>query len=87
MTFNNTLKKETQFPCTTNLYLFKDNNRNTRKGCEIYSKLTVKTPEQRQWSRSGVFIVNFEKISHLFRVSIIDFIQVSVCSDILITLQ
>ena len=48
MTFNNTLKKETQFPCTTNLYLFKDNNRNTRKGCEIYSKLTVKTPEQRQ---------------------------------------
>ena len=23
------------------------------------SKLTMKTPERRQWSRSGIFIVNF----------------------------
>ena len=29
-------------------YLFKDNNRNTRKRCEICSKLTVKTPERCQ---------------------------------------
>ena len=28
----------------------------------IYSKLTIKTPEQRQWRPSGVFIVNFEHI-------------------------
>ena len=27
-------------------------------------KLTIKTPEQRQWHRSGVFILNFEHISH-----------------------
>ena len=27
--------------------------------------LTIKTPERRQWRRSGVFIVNFEHISHL----------------------
>ena len=27
--------------------------------CEIYSKLTIKTPERCQWRRSGVFIVNF----------------------------
>ena len=27
------------------IYLFKVNNRNTRAGCEIYSKLTIKTPE------------------------------------------
>ena len=32
---------------------------------EIFSKLTVKIPEQRQWHRSGVFIVNFEHIAHL----------------------
>ena len=31
----------------TNIYLFKVNNRNTRKRCEICSKLTIKTPERR----------------------------------------
>ena len=36
--------------------------------CEIYSKLTIKTLERRQWRRSGVFIVNFEHISHLVLV-------------------
>ena len=33
--------------------------------CEVCSKLIKKTPEQHQWRRSGVFIVNFEYISHL----------------------
>ena len=32
------------------------------------SKLSIKTPEQRHWLRSGVFIVNFEQIWHLFLV-------------------
>ena len=45
--------------------MFKVNNRNTRKKCEICSKLTIKTPERR---RSGVFIVNFEHILHHFLV-------------------
>ena len=49
-----------------NIYLFKVNNRNTRKRCDICSKLTIKTPEQRHWRRSDVFIVNFERISYLF---------------------
>ena len=49
-------------------YLFKVNDGNTRKSCEICSKLTTKTPEERQWRHSGVFIVNFEHISHLFLV-------------------
>ena len=31
-----------------NNYLFKVNNRNIRKRCEICSKLTIKTPERRQ---------------------------------------
>ena len=46
-------------------YIFRVNNRNTRTRCETCSKLTIKTPERRKWRRSGVFIVNFEHISHL----------------------
>ena len=46
-TVNNTVhyfhEKSTPYP--TNIYLFKVNNRNIRKRCEICSKLTVKTPE------------------------------------------
>ena len=33
----------------TNIYLFKVSNKNTRKRCEICSKLTIKTPERRHW--------------------------------------
>ena len=50
-----------------NIYLFKVNYRNKRKRCEICLKLTIKTLERRQ-RRYGVFIVNFEHISHLFLV-------------------
>ena len=53
----------THYP--TNIYLLKVNNRNSRKRCEICSKLTIKTRERRR-RRSGVFIVNFEHVSHLF---------------------
>ena len=48
--------------------MFKFNNRNTRARCEICSRLTIKAPERRQLSRSDVFIVNFEYISHLVLV-------------------
>ena len=51
------------------IYLLKVNNRNTRARCEICSKLTIKTPEQCQWRRSGVFIVNFKHISHLVSIA------------------
>ena len=44
--------------------MFKVNNRNNRARCEICSKLTIKTTERRHLRRSGVFIVNFEHISH-----------------------
>ena len=36
--------------------------RNTRKRCEICSKLTINKPERRQWVPPGVFIANFEHI-------------------------
>ena len=48
--------------------MFKINNTNTRTRYEICSKLTIKIPERRQWGRSGIFIVNFEHISHLVLV-------------------
>ena len=53
---------------------FKVNNRNTKKRCEICSKLTIKTQERR---RSSTFI-SFEHISHLFSVSVVDFAQINV---------
>ena len=59
--------------------MLKVKNRNPRKRCEIYPTLTVKAPEQRHWRRSGVFIVNFQHISHLFlMLLLLDFEQVDV---------
>ena len=56
--------KTCSFPA--NIYLFKVNNRNTRKMCVMYSKFTIR--HWRHWRRSGVYIVNFKYISLLFRV-------------------
>ena len=47
--------------------LFIDNNENWTM-CEIYSVLTIKTPERRHWRRSVVFIVNFEQISLIVKL-------------------
>ena len=38
--------KKISYPA--NIYLFKVNNKNTRKRCKIRSKLTIKTPERRK---------------------------------------
>ena len=38
----------------------------TMKRLEIWSKLTIKTAEQRQWHRPFIFTVNFEHNSYLF---------------------
>ena len=43
------------------IYLLKVNSGNTRKMCEISSKLTIKIPEQILWC--GVFIVDFEQVN------------------------
>ena len=51
-------------PLPAGIYLLKVDNRNTRTRCKICSKLTMKTHDARH--RSGVFIVKFEHISHLF---------------------
>ena len=52
-------------------YRAKLTNRNTRARNEISSKLTIKT--RRWWCRSGVLIVNFEHISHLVLVFLLQF--------------
>ena len=54
----------------TGNYMFKVNNRNTRRSCEICSRLTIKTPERRR-RRSGIFIVNFELILQLALVCLL----------------
>ena len=46
-----------------NIYLFKLDNRNTRKRCEICSMLTIKTPEQ-------CHVVNI--------ISLVDFDQINI---------
>ena len=43
----------------TNICMFEFKNRNTRKQCEICSRLTIKTTD-------NVVIVNFDHISQLF---------------------
>ena len=50
------------------IYLFKFNKGNTRTMCEICPKFIIKAPERRHWRRSGVSIVNFEHMLHLFLV-------------------
>ena len=54
--------------CLVGNYMLKVNKTITGARCEICSKLTVKTPEGRNWRHSGVFIVNLEHISHLVLV-------------------
>ena len=56
------------------IYLFKLNNINTRTMCEICSKLSVQS-YLHHWRRSGVFIANFEQISHI--VHVVDFEQIN----------
>ena len=49
------------FLATQVFTFFLINNGNISTICEIFSNLTMKTPEWHQWHRSGVFIVNFEQ--------------------------
>ena len=51
-------------------YMFQVNNKRNRTRCEICSKLTIQTPERRQWRRSGVFIVNFEQVDSVWGLCI-----------------
>ena len=57
-TFLGTFLHGNNFECRFMWYpvdicLLQVNNRNTRRRCEICSKLTIKTPERRQWSMTS----------------------------------
>ena len=65
--------RDDNFP--DNICLFKVDNRNTRKTCEICSKLTIKTPGRRQlWKYftpfSSVSTVDFEQVNVSWVISI-----------------
>ena len=49
-------------------YLFKVNNGNPKMMCEVNSKVTTKTSEQRRWACYGVLIVNVEQTSLILLV-------------------
>ena len=49
----------------TSIYLFKINKGNTKKICEIFSKLKIKTSERHQRLHFDVFTVNFEHVPHI----------------------
>ena len=68
------------FPC--GIYLFKVHNGNTRTMYKISSKLTTKTPEQRHWCRSGVFVINFEQIEHI--VLVFSIVEIEQVNDVLV---
>ena len=73
--FSEHLCRAASQPAITCLKLAKET---LEQGCEICSKLTIKTPKRHHWRRFGVFIVNFEHISHLCSsVSIVNFEQVN----------
>ena len=69
----------TQLKLPVGNYMFKVSNRNTRTSCEICSELTIKTPEQSQRHRSGVFIVNCEHISYLALVCFCCYLWANKC--------
>ena len=43
-------------PFPASIYLIKVSNENTKTGCEICSKLTIKAVKQWQWCHSGFFV-------------------------------
>ena len=51
--------KELALAYPANNYLLKVDNRNTRKRCDICSKLTIKTPERRQVCKLTHFSLDF----------------------------
>ena len=65
-----------------NKYMLKVHNRSTRRRWEIWSKLTIKTPERRHWPRFDVFKVNFTYFARFSSASIVDFEQVNISYEL-----
>ena len=63
----------------SNNYMLKVNNINTRKMCGTWSKLRIKTPHRPQWRCSGIFILNFERISHILLLLTLNKLMLAKC--------
>ena len=63
MPFNHTFLL---FHNPVSICMFKVNNRNTKPRFEICSKLTIKTPERRQWDRSVSLLLTLNIFHTLF---------------------
>ena len=53
--------------------MLKVKNKNTKTRCQICLKLTRMSQERCHWHHSGVFIVNFEDISQLLLLPLVNF--------------
>ena len=62
---NSHVKNSKNWSWVPSRHVLVQNQQWKHKKYQIYSKLTMKTPERILWRRSGVFIVNFERISYL----------------------
>ena len=69
---NNATKNYSYYNCSCSQQTFtcSKSTIKTLSRCEICLKITMKTPEWCHWRCSGIFLVNFEHISHLFLVSL-----------------
>ena len=78
------LRKDT-LPNPASIYLFKVNNRNTRKRPDVCSKLTMKIPEWRYLVVlvSSLLTLNYSKPFPSF--PIVDFEQVNICWESYLT--
>ena len=72
---------------SANIFLFKFNNRSTRKKCERCSRLKIEIPERRLWPGSDVFIVNFEHIWHFFLMLLLLTLNKSMLSGVCLPLE
>ena len=64
-------------PFFLNTYMLKVNNRATREKWEVCSELTIKTPEQHQRQRPGVFVVNWTNLTPCSSVSIVSSVSLA----------
>ena len=53
--------------CPADIYMLEVNSRNTRKRCEICSKLTAKIPERRQWLKASKCRLGIDNQHHKWR--------------------
>ena len=67
--------------------MFKVNGRKSGKRCQICSKSTIKTTEQRHWRHSDVFIVNYGHILHFFLVFLLLALARKICAGTIFDLS